>query len=257
MLESTAGMSARRIFGREARVNQSGLVRRIAGVLVCCVLCAVPVFGQSVDTGVLGRVSDASGGVIPGASVTIRNVATGVEQQVVTGSDGAFQVRYLGPGEHVANVALSGFRTERRTFTLRVGQMIRLDVNLQVGDLATSVEVVATGQLIETQSGVTGNTVTSETLANLPITGRNFTSLGNLTAGVVASGTQFRASGARGMYQQVSFDGVSATNNRGNNLCWATRTSVSSAARRLPERCRFRSSTSSDKPHSAAISESR
>lgn len=211
-------MSARRIFGREARVNQSGLVRRIAGVLVCCVLCAVPVFGQSVDTGVLGRVSDASGGVIPGASVTIRNVATGIEQQVVTGSDGAFQVRYLGPGEHVANVALSGFRTERRTFTLRVGQMIRLDVNLQVGDLATSVEVVATGQLIETQSGVTGNVVTSETLANLPLSGRNFTSLGNLTAGVVASGTQFRASGARGMYQQVSFDGVSATNNRGNNL---------------------------------------
>ena len=60
--------------------------------------------------------------------------------------------------------------------------------------------------------------MTADTLVNLPLSGRNFTSLGNLTAGVVASGTQFRASGARGMYQQVSFDGVSALNNRGNNL---------------------------------------
>jgi outer membrane receptor protein involved in Fe transport len=194
------------------------LVHRVAGLLLCCAFFAVPVFGQSVDTGVLGRVSDASGAVIPGASVTVKNVETGVEQNVVSGPDGGFEVRYLAPGQYTAEIALSGFRTERRTFTLRVGQMIRLEVSLQVGDLAESVEVVATGQLIETQSGVTGNVVTSETMENLPISGRNFTSLGNLTAGVVASGTQFRASGARGMYQQVSFDGVSATNNRGNNL---------------------------------------
>src|SRR5690606_10729172 len=56
------------------------------------------------------------------------------------------------------------------------------------------------------------------TIQNLPLADRNFTALGNLTPGVVASGPQFRASGARGMYQQVSFDGVSALNSRGNNL---------------------------------------
>jgi hypothetical protein len=80
------------------------------------------------------------------------------------------------------------------------------------------VDVVAKGLLLETQSGVTGNVVTAETIVNLPLSGRNFTSLGNLTAGVVTSATQFRASGARGMYQQVNLDGVSALNNRGNNL---------------------------------------
>ena len=51
--------------------------------------------------------------------------------------------------------------------------------------------MIAAGQLLETQSGVTGNVVTAETLANLPLSGRNFTSLGNLTAGVVASGRSF------------------------------------------------------------------
>ena len=102
--------------------------------------------------------------------------------------------------------------------TLRVGQMARLNFTLQVGNVGEVVDVEAQGLLLETQSGVTGNVVTAETLVNLPLSGRNFTTLGNLTAGVVASGTQFRASGARGMYQQVSFDGVSALNNRGNNL---------------------------------------
>ena len=96
--------------------------------------------------------------------------------------------------------------------------MARLNFVLQVGNIGEVVDVVAQGLLLETQSGVTGNVVTAETLVNLPLSGRNFTTLGNLTAGVVASGTQFRASGARGMYQQVSFDGVSALNNRGNNL---------------------------------------
>ena len=96
--------------------------------------------------------------------------------------------------------------------------MARLNFTLQIGNVGEVVDVEAQGLLLETQSGVTGSVVTSEALVNLPLNGRNFTALGNLTAGVVASGTQFRASGARGMYQQVSFDGVSALNNRGNNL---------------------------------------
>lgn len=186
--------------------------------MLTCAISVPSLWAQSVDTGVLGTVQDASGGMIPGASVTVTNRATAVAQHVVSGPTGDYEVRYLVPGDYIVEVGLSGFRTERRTFTLRVGQMIRVDVALQVGDVAEAVEVIAAGQLLETQSGVTGNVVTAETLANLPLSGRNFTSLGNLTAGVVASGTQFRASGARGMYQQVSFNGVSALNNRGNNL---------------------------------------
>ena len=176
---------------------------------------------QSADTGILGTVTDASGAVIPGSDITITNTATGVVHSVVSGPTGAFEVRYLLPGEYVVRTALSGFRTERTTVTLRVGQMARLNFGLQVGNLDEVVDVVAQGLLLETQSGVTGNVVTSATIANLPLSGRNFASLGNLTAGVVASDTQFRASGARGMYQQVSFDGVTALNNRGNNLLMA------------------------------------
>jgi outer membrane receptor protein involved in Fe transport len=173
---------------------------------------------QSVDTGVLGTVSDSTGAVIPGSAVTVTSNTTGVVHSTVTGPNGTFEVRYLVPGQYTVKAELSGFRAEQTAVTLRVGQMARLGFVLQVGTLGEVVNVESKGLLLETQSGVTGNVVTAESLVNLPLSGRNFTTLGNLTAGVVASGTQFRASGARGMYQQVSFDGVSALNNRGNNL---------------------------------------
>ncbi len=179
---------------------------------------ASPVLAQSVDTGILGTVSDSSGAVIPGSDITITSLATGVARTVVSGPTGAFEVRYLVPGDYTVQATLSGFRSERATVTIRVAQMARLTFVLQVGNIGEVVDVEARGLLLETQSGVTGNVVSGATLVNMPLSGRNFTTLGNLTAGVVASGTQFRASGARGMYQQVSFDGVSALNNRGNNL---------------------------------------
>ena len=156
------------------------------------------VWAQSADTGILGTVADASGAVIPGSTVTITNSSTGVVQSVVSGPNGAFEVRYLVPGDYVVEAVLSGFRTDRRSVALRLGQMARLGIVLQVGDIGEVVDVVAQGLLLETQSGVTGNVVTAETIANLPLSGRNFTALGNLTAGVVASGSQFaRQRGSR------------------------------------------------------------
>ena len=187
-------------------------------MLLGVALWASPALAQSVDTGILGTVSDGSGAVIPGSDITVTSVATKVVHNTVTQPNGTFEVRYLLPGEYIVQASLTGFRTERTTVTLRVGQLARLTFTLQVGSLGEVVDVQAEGLLLETQSGVTGNVVTADALVNMPLNGRNFSTLGNLTAGVVASNTQFRASGARGMYQQVSFDGVSALNNRGNNL---------------------------------------
>ena len=192
---------------------------------VCMLLAAIlwarwtaPAAAQSVDTGVLGTVLDASGAVIPGSDITVTSAATGVVQTVVTGPTGAFEVRYLAPGDYVVQASLSGFRTERTTITLRVGQLARLNFVLQVGNIGEVVDVRRRGCCSRPRAASPATSSTAETLVNLPLSGRNFTTLGNLTAGVVASATQFRASGARGMYQQVSFDGVSALNNRGNNL---------------------------------------
>ena len=195
--------------------NLSSFMATIACV---CALFVPSAWSQSIDTGVVGTVTDSTGAVVPGAQITITSDATGIAQSVVSDQNGAFEVRYLVPGNYTVETTMGGFRREQREIALRVAQLARLNFVLQVGDIGEVIKVEAEGLLLETQSGVTGNVVTAETLVNLPLSGRNFTALGNLTAGVVASGTQFRASGARGMYQQVSFDGVSALNNRGNNL---------------------------------------
>src|SRR4029453_1835025 len=138
-----------------------------------------PVFAQSVDTGILGTVSDSTGAVVPGSDITVTSVATGVARAVVSGPAGAFGGRYLVPGDYTVQATLSGFRSERATVTIRVAQMARLTFVLQVGNIGEVVDVEARGLLLETQSGVTGNVVSGATLVNMPLSGRNFTTLGN------------------------------------------------------------------------------
>ena len=138
-------------------------------LVLLATLCASPVWAQSADTGILGTVTDSSGAIVPGADVTITNAATGVAQAVVSGPNGTFEVRYLIPGDYTIQASLSGFRTERSTITIRVGQTARLNFVLEVGNIGEVVDVEAQGLLLETQSGVTGNVVTSETLVNMPL----------------------------------------------------------------------------------------
>jgi hypothetical protein len=150
--------------------------RCLSAMLLSAMLAVSAASAQSVDTGILGTVVDASGAVIPGSDITVTRVSTGVVQSIVSGANGSFEVRYLVPGEYVVEARLSGFRSERRAVTLRVGQMARLNVVLEVGQIGEVVDVVAKGLLLETQSGVTGNVVTAETIVNLPMSGRNITS---------------------------------------------------------------------------------
>jgi outer membrane receptor protein involved in Fe transport len=195
--------------------------RSIAVALLVCswMLGMAPAArAQSADTGTLGTVANATGAVLPGADVTVTNKSTGVARTIVSGSNGAFELRYLLPGDYTIDVMLQGFRAERRAITLRIGQMVRLDFVMQIGDVGEVIDVVAQGQLLETQSAVTGGVVTGERIVNLPLNGRNFVNLGNLTAGVIAQNGAFSANGSRTSYQQISFDGVSAINNRGNAL---------------------------------------
>jgi outer membrane receptor protein involved in Fe transport len=195
------------------------LLRRvISGLVLSGALGAAALSAQSVDTGIVGGVVDATGAVIPGATITVTNQSTGVINTAVSGPNGAFEIRYLVPGAHVVEVTLQGFRAQRTTIQLRVAQMMRLDFTIQLGELAETINVIAKGQLLETQSAVVRDVVTTERIENLPIAGRNFVNLGNLTPGVVAGGGEFKAGGMRSRYQQITFGGISVTGNRNNVL---------------------------------------
>jgi hypothetical protein len=178
---------------------------------------------QTLDTGILGTVTDEQGTVVPGATVTFTQPATGFTRTVITGPDGGYEVRYLRPGEYAVEVQLTGFRTERRTgITLQLSQLARIDVRLRVGEIRDTVEVTAAPPLLQTEGAVLGEVIGTERVVNLPLNGRNFLQLSNLTPGVVvreeanAVRTRVVANGSRDIWMQVNINGISAVNNRHN-----------------------------------------
>src|SRR6266496_4263040 len=130
---------------------------------------------QTLDTAILGVVTDASGAVIPNAVVTIEQPATGLTRKVVTNSEGVYEVRYLLPGEYSVEVSAPGFTTERRTsVVLQTGQQARLNFNMQVGQVAEKTTVMAETPLLQTENATLGEVVSTERIANLPLNGRRF-----------------------------------------------------------------------------------
>jgi outer membrane receptor protein involved in Fe transport len=195
--------------------------------IIMPLLFAALMSGQTIDTGIVGTVSDPAGGVITGANVRITNSQTGIARTVTSGPSGLFEVRYLVPGEYSVDVQSPGFRSERRTgILIQLGQQARVEFTLQVGDVQQTVEVSASAPLLQTENATLGEVVTHERIVNLPLNGRSFTQLAALTPGVrVADPSQFTAStdgsriianGARDIWMQVNLDGVTLVNNRSN-----------------------------------------
>jgi hypothetical protein len=117
-----------------------------------------------------GTVSDSTGGVLPGVTVTATNTATAVEQHVVTDDSGRFRVLYLNPGTYSVSAELTGFKKFIRLDNdVRVGDVVRVDVVLEAGGISETVSVTAERSLLNTSSGVSGTTVDSKQIAELPL----------------------------------------------------------------------------------------
>src|SRR5215469_15502186 len=106
-------------------------------ILLQILMCAIALFqaaAQTLDTGILGIVTDPTGATVAGAKVTITQTATGVEKNVITDAGGRYEVRYLVPGEYVVEAQAQGFRTERRSgINIQIGQLAPINFGLQVG----------------------------------------------------------------------------------------------------------------------------
>ena len=139
------------------------------------------------DTATLtGTVRDASGAVIPGASVTIKNTATAAVRELKTNSAGEYVAASLLPGQYNLAVSVTGFSTfQAEGVFLRVAQNARIDVTLQLGNLHQEVTVHGAGLTeVNTQSSELSGTITGKELTQLQLNGRNFTQLITLVPGV-------------------------------------------------------------------------
>jgi hypothetical protein len=149
---------------------------------------AVPALAQQGTTELRGRVIDSQGGVLPGVTVVVRNQATGMYRETVSGTDGAFIASGLVPGTYEVSGELSGFKKfNRRDLQLEVGKTISIDVTLEVGGIEQTVTVNAESPLVDVTSKEIGGNITSETLVQLPSVNGNFIGFIGLLPGIVPS----------------------------------------------------------------------
>src|SRR5205085_7961376 len=132
-----------------------------------------------------GTVSDATGALIPGVTVTATHVATGIATTVISNEAGAYQFASLQTGTYTISAELGGFRTQ--TFSnvvLGVSQQVRMNFTLQVGQVAQAVEVTAAADTaIATTSASVGTVLPESKVRDLPLAGRNVLDFLTTTAG--------------------------------------------------------------------------
>jgi hypothetical protein len=160
-------------------------------LLTLCLLLggAAVALAQTTGATLLGTVADEQGAVLPGATVSITNTETGWNRAVVTDERGYYRVAALPPGPYEMKVDMSGFSTQvRQGMTLTVGQEATINITLKLSSVAETVTVTADSPLVETTKTTVGTTINRDQLDNLPIPGRNFTALANLTPGVTGVG---------------------------------------------------------------------
>ena len=163
---------------------------RLWALLVMTSLAAVPVAAQETRGNINGTVQDSSG-VIPGATVTITNVETGQNQQLVTNGSGYFEAPLLQPGQYRVAVDMPNYKgLTQGGITLSVGQALTLKLTLEVGTLSERVEVIAKSPLIDTTSVSSGQTYDQALISGLPMASNMPILLTRFAQGVVSPTTQ-------------------------------------------------------------------
>jgi hypothetical protein len=186
-------------------------------LILACLACASRTLAQTELAGVYGRVTDPSGAVIVDAEVEIKNVETNVSVSVKTNQDGLYTVPSLHPGHYLINVRKAGFKSVTVTeLTLNVQDNVVRNFALQVGSIAETVTITADSLNINTTDGSVSTIVDRQFAENLPMNGRSFQSLIQLTPGVVltpsnfADAGQFSVNGQRADANYWMVDGVGA-----------------------------------------------
>lgn len=195
----------------------------LAGVLVLAAASLMPpAAAQTTYASVTGIVTDMAEAVVPGATVTIRNIGTNIDRTMQTDEAGSYTFVNLAPGEYELEVASAGFRTfRRREIVLQIGQAYRSDVRLEIGQVTESVTVDAQLVTLNTESGtIKGDVIVQEEIQELPLSGRDFTDLAFFVPGVVpkaegGQGSALNVNGARASNTNFYVDGFDNRNARG------------------------------------------
>lgn len=201
-------------------------------LLVIVLITAIGASAQTASTQILGLITDSTGAVAPGATVTAKRVETGDVRTTTSNETGNYIFPLVDSGEYEVSCALGGFKTEiRRNIFVELNQKARIDFQMQVGQQTETVEITSAAPLLKTEDATLGSVVEARRIVELPLNGRNFAQAATLMPGVVygsarmgVDGNQtigtrampgqivgLSANGQRDANQNITLDGVSAT----------------------------------------------
>lgn len=200
------------------------------GLLFLCAIFLVSLgaapgsLAQSTSASVLGHVTDPSKGIVIGAQVTAVNQDTGVSYAGDSNADGDYVVHSLPPGRYTLTVEKDGFeKAAIHDVLLVIDQKQLLNFELKVGAITETMTVTSAPTMLQTQSSETGDVIQSHDILELPLLGRTFYELTELTAGVAPVGGSinsfnYSVNGSREYANSIQIDGVEATTNRTQDI---------------------------------------
>jgi len=192
--------------------------------LLPLLLCAPMLFAQSPLGTITGTITDTTGAGVPGVTVTVRAIATSLDYRATSSTDGVYVIPNLPVGGYELTASAAGFKGFRQTgLNLEVSQRLRVDIPLQVGDVAESVNVTAEIPRVQTEDSNVGTVVEKRRIEDLPLNGRHVFNLVKIVTGVqprsnatdgfaeVSNQTfsQMRINGGPAYGNQFFLDGVS------------------------------------------------
>ncbi len=194
-------------------------------LLLVVAVFSASVYAQTVDTAIVGTVTDTSGALIPGANVTATSVSTGIAKSAVTAASGEYTINYLLPGSYDVAVTANGFSTTRQqAIEVQLSQEARVNIQLHVGATTQQVIVQGAPPLLQTQTSSLSAVVTQQETENLPLNGRKFNDLAILTPGTTSyspdnhteseDGASVQSYSEQLEWGQTNVDGVTMMGNR-------------------------------------------
>src|SRR5690242_3923379 len=219
------------VFDRGARKEQSmkrsfSFTLVTSAALLCLLLSAAAVWSQTGTSGINGTITDPQGKPIPGAKVTITNVATNATRTMKATETGTYVFDLITPGDYRIEVEAKGFKKAVvENVRALIGKETGADVHMEVGELAQVVEVSLSAQaaVMNTQDASLGNVLDTNQFSQLPLEGRNLGDLLSLQPGSTREGY---VTGSRADQSNVTLDGVDINNAQTGNASDATNNQI-------------------------------
>lgn len=205
---------------RNRATGPARIFRWVIGLSLALVLMGVAPLAQGVTGVIHGRVTDPSGAAVPGVSVTAVEQSTGLTRTTLSGDTGNYRFDAVPSGVYNISAEMPGFkRFEQLGVQVSVAQVVRVDINLQLGEISESVTVTGAGLMVDTRTSEISALVDDERITELPLSGRNVIEFSKLLPGVstvsapqvqigTRSGPQLSVHGGRSNQNYFTLNGV-------------------------------------------------